>query len=85
MSQHTPGRWEVPGPSPDLIGTTNPRKLVAQTYGDSHEEIEANARRIVACVNACAGVPTEALEAFAKHGIFKRLWDTEWEQAFNDH
>ena len=24
---------------------------------------EANARRIVACINACAGIPTEALEA----------------------
>lgn len=28
----------------------------------SNEEQEANARRIVACVNACAGIPTEVLE-----------------------
>lgn len=28
-----------------------------------HARQEANAARIVACVNACAGIPTEALEA----------------------
>ena len=27
-----------------------------------YETMLANARRIVACVNACAGIPTEALE-----------------------
>lgn len=28
-----------------------------------HREAEANAKRIVACVNACAGITNEALEA----------------------
>jgi len=28
-----------------------------------HDAAEANARRIVACVNACAGISTEALES----------------------
>lgn len=28
-----------------------------------HNEAEANAKRIVACVNACAGITNEALEA----------------------
>jgi len=32
-------------------------------------EAEANARRIVACVNACEGIPTEALEA----GVVREL------------
>jgi len=30
---------------------------------------EANARRIVACVNACGGIPTEILEQAEKLGI----------------
>lgn len=29
-----------------------------------------NARRIVACVNACAGIPTDDLEASPDHGLF---------------
>lgn len=32
-------------------------------------DIEANARRIVACVNACEGIPTEALECQSKKQI----------------
>jgi len=36
---------------------------VAETNGNSLEEINANAKRIVACVNSCAGITTEALEA----------------------
>jgi hypothetical protein len=41
---------------------------VAANVGGGHEnpltpeELEANARRIVACVNACAGISTENLE-----------------------
>ena len=31
--------------------------------GASKEEFAANARRIVACFNACAGIPTDMLEA----------------------
>ena len=31
----------------------------------SSPECEATAERIVACINACAGVPTEQLEEFA--------------------
>lgn len=31
---------------------------------------EANARRIVACINACAGLPTEELERIGKHAPF---------------
>lgn len=31
---------------------------------------EANAQRIVACVNACAGLPTEELERYAKHAPY---------------
>ena len=40
--------------------------IVASLYTDEHEGRQAdNARRVVACVNALAGIPTEALEAGA--------------------
>lgn len=39
------------------------RQLVARVYGYSAEEVRANMRRITACVKACQGIPTGALEA----------------------
>lgn len=33
--------------------------------GDTEEEVQANARRLVACWNACDGISTEELEAGA--------------------
>lgn len=41
------------------------RQLVARVYGYSAEEVRANMRRITACVKACQGIPTGALEAGA--------------------
>lgn len=38
---------------------------------DDCDEIYANARRIVACVNACEGIPTEVLES-GPHRIIQR-------------
>lgn len=40
-------------------------------------ETEANARRIVACVNTCAGIPTDALE---RKGLPLYMHDTLTEQ-----
>ena len=37
---------------------------VAETNGNSLEEINANAKRIVACVNACAGITNETLARY---------------------
>ena len=37
------------------------------------EESKANARRIVACINACAGIPTEELESAAQQ-------ETQWQR-----
>jgi hypothetical protein len=34
----------------------------------SEQEVKANAKRIVACVNACVGVPTEKLESDYQQG-----------------
>lgn len=41
--------------------------LIADTAGTTNAE--ANARRIVACVNACTGILTETLEGVASEGI----------------
>jgi hypothetical protein len=35
-------------------------------FSGGHEKCEANARRIVACVNACKGLSTEAIETFGE-------------------
>lgn len=74
--QHTPTPWlhNVEGyPEADIKGANG--RIIAHTWnvGASRpksadalkkraEEDRANARRIVACVNACAGIPTEKLE-----------------------
>lgn len=62
-SEHTPGPWRVVSwPVNKLveyaIRGAEPVATMARYNG-----AEANARRIVACVNACEGLPTETLEA----------------------
>lgn len=76
MSEHTPEPWAVT--DRNEIGD----RYIGPAHGHPYaaicvtgippflgNEAEANARRIVACVNACAGVPTEELEEVAKGSI----------------
>lgn len=70
MSQHTPGPWEVLVQPPNMYDTlptyvvrAGVRRDIAvmEDYFFSEDlpveaEAEANARRIVACVNACEGI-----------------------------
>ena len=60
--KHTPEPWFVqPSDNPGgLLIKPIPGQVVAQC--DQVPEMEANARRIVAAVNACKGLGTEALE-----------------------
>jgi hypothetical protein len=37
--------------------------------GESHENAIAKRKRIVACVNACAGIPTEWLEKYGRDAV----------------
>lgn len=71
MAQHTKEPWVYDASLPagvysdDVTGS-----IIATCEGFGlaprpGEERAANARRIVACVNACAGIPTGALEAIA--------------------
>jgi len=67
---HEPWRMDM-----DLASDTTGQILdgrgvvVVDPYGSTLEEFSEEARymrRIVACVNACAGVATEALEEYAR-------------------
>jgi hypothetical protein len=58
-----------------VIAPYRGRHIVTQ-YGDPVAEFihdHEDARRIVACVNACKGIPTEALECQAKRDLSAKL------------
>jgi len=59
MSKHTPGPWKVRGRFNVHSGSLH--LLQAAGAGTINETDEANAARIVACVNACAGINPEAV------------------------
>lgn len=70
MTKHTPEPWTA---NPNLKGDGSFAGTLAiwtnslQPKYIGEIPLDANARRIVACVNACAGIPTEALEELAGH------------------
>jgi hypothetical protein len=76
MSEHTkePWRWaETPDQETTFI-TAKDVPWIADICGDWPEPARSNARRIVACVNACAGLSTEALESGALKIALKNIW-----------
>ena len=72
LMSHTPEPWMVdPDDRPGyewnnhIVSATDPNQTICfMTHDNTPENIEgeANARRIVACVNACKGIKTESLE-----------------------
>lgn len=66
---HTKEPWHVSGRGKHLhIGAmTSP--MVLASMNDVHTRSEENARRIVACVNACEHIPTEWLEQNGAYAI----------------
>ena len=69
-SKHTPEPWHVDVHDQDA-DIHSAFGMVACTMGhpdNQDEEGEANARRIVACVNACQSMTTEQLEARLTEG-----------------
>lgn len=62
--KHTPEPWSVaPGrPWHRQIHAAGEPNVIAVVYTEAVAAGEANARRIVACVNACRGVPEDALK-----------------------
>ena len=79
MSEHTKEPWAI---DPDdrlgmewnnhIVSVANPdRTICFMSHDGTAENIEfqANARRIVYCVNACAGIPTGMLEAAGQSAV----------------
>lgn len=64
---HTTEPWTATN---STIRNSNGRVVIAYLY--SKRARAANIRRILACVNACRGVPTEVLERNAAVGVLLR-------------
>lgn len=70
-AKHTPGPWIIDEDASSFdifsdaeVGTPFIASIRRSALSSGLDELaRANARRIVACVNACEGVPTEVLEA----------------------
>ena len=60
--EHTPEPWTADIP---YIYAGDTERNIAEVAGESSDEVWANARRIVACVNALAGWTTKGIETFA--------------------
>lgn len=80
MSKHTPEPWIYIG-NGDIVARSENycggEKDIASVFLTANDEDEENASRIVACVNACAGLPTKWLE---KNRIQDR-WSDELKSA----
>jgi len=66
QAKHTPGPWAIYTPILGGLEIRAPHVLIARFDGGETvppEEGAANARRAVACVNACAGINPEAVPA----------------------
>lgn len=79
--QHTPEPWKHVGQG-DIIGANNDDACAAYLRTDIGD---ANARRIVACVNACAGIPTASLEAMPERHLDsihkrRRMYLRQWRE-----
>lgn len=72
---HTVGRLKA-SPGTHVLDDAG-RSIAQVNYGRNKEQWEANARRLVACWNACEGLETEALE---KHGLVHAVGSEMLEQ-----
>lgn len=50
------------------------KRIIAETYPDEHQDFEANALRIVKCINACEGInPTIVPEMLP---YIRKIWSS---------
>ena len=66
-TEYTPGPWRIDdvGVGFEIAAGNEVVAQVQQVYGDhTHKIRRGNARRIVACVNACEGISTEQLDSW---------------------
>lgn len=68
--QHTPEPWSyqasIPEEGYECFWILSGDRQVSAFDGPQSEKQFANVRRVIACVNACAGVSTEYLEGWSK-------------------
>ena len=81
--KHTVEPWEVGELLQQNIigGVGNEQDVIVSCITTETGDREANAKRIIACVNACAGITNEALEAGVVKGMceFEHGLHEEWE------
>lgn len=70
MNAHSPEPWIL---AKSGVSIDAGRTRIRQEASLDREELRANARRIVAAVNACAGIPSEDLEQSASLDAYRRL------------
>lgn len=58
---HSPEPWKLYEDA-HIVGVEDHERVIADCGPETDVRCRANARRIVACVNFCAGVSTEDLE-----------------------
>lgn len=77
--EHTATPWAINDVNTSLVYSEKTALNLARAFGENKE---ANARRIVAAVNACEGIETEILEAgtMGEIGTAIRTMDTENER-----
>lgn len=70
---HMPEPWAVTAPTETMHAIRGPSgRIVADVgYSDTFQMNDANARRIVACVNASAGIPQETLDQYETPGYIQ--------------
>jgi len=76
---HTKEPWRLYQKPSSIIISDDLPDLLCSTFTTSlsAEEMSANAKRIVACVNACAGITNEALEEnIIKHAMADFMQDS---------
>jgi ubiquinone biosynthesis protein UbiJ len=80
---HTPEPWAYQKPfSMHITGKYG--TVTCSPYGCDIDNVEANAARIVACVNACAGTTTDDLVKIAEAGGLDRI-SLEWRLEVDTH
>lgn len=74
--EHSAEPWT---PDDDTVTAKAGRDTIVVAYAQADiytpkRKAKANARRIAACVNACRGIPTEALQQMSLRGLVGGLW-----------
>ncbi|NOZ67907.1 MAG: hypothetical protein GXP46_01350 [Deferribacteres bacterium] len=72
MFKHSPEPWR--NESITILGADGKKIAIMASPFDLKRQ-EANVRRIVACVNACAGISTDALNSGAIENLIKSCED----------